>query len=113
MSEPAPTPADPAELAEAERKRQRRAFDAVVAVLLGRGDVEPAQSSEFYRYVVREVLTAAEYYDLRAELSRLRRIEAAARAGSVTREGMWFTRNTDLAAALAAEVQEGDRDVRD
>lgn len=39
-------------MAELTKKVRTKAFDAVKNALLGRGDVEPAKSSEFYNYVV-------------------------------------------------------------
>lgn len=39
-------------MSDLTREVRRKAFDAVKDALLGRGDVEPAKSSEFYNYVV-------------------------------------------------------------
>jgi hypothetical protein len=42
-------------------KQLRRAFDAVNRALNGKGDVAPTASSEFYNFVVREVLEAVRW----------------------------------------------------
>lgn len=51
-----------------------RAFTAVKDALLGKGDVEPAKSSEFYNYVVSVVARPLQ--------ARIAELEAAVRAAS-------------------------------
>lgn len=52
---------------------RRRAFTAVKDALLGKGDVEPAKSSEFYNYVVSVVARPlqARAAELEAEIERV------------------------------------------
>jgi len=48
-------------LKDVSRNQLRRAFDAVNRALNGKGDVAPSASSEFYNFVVHEVLEAVRW----------------------------------------------------